>query len=130
MARTVGGAIPSIKIGTPRFWGIWFGRPYDNWHSITGAEAENWVLRLLSNRGESLSVWAPSGLELGSRTFRIADADRIRWEWYYYDRPKTPENLYFMDFVKSADTVLATTNWDWDQPQLKPGLNFPAVEIL
>jgi hypothetical protein len=26
--------------------------------------------------------------------------------------------------------VFATTNVDWHVPELKPGLNFPAVEIL
>jgi hypothetical protein len=130
MAQIVREAIPSIKRGTLRFLGEWFGRPYDNWHQITGAEAENGVLRLLFDQGESLSVWAPSGLKLDPQTFRIADAEHVRWEGYSYGRAKTAENLYFMDFVKTAGAVVATTNVDWYVPELKPGLNFPAVEIL
>ena len=122
--------MPSVKIGTLRFWGEWFGRPYENWHQIIGADAEDDVLRLLFNEGETLTIWAPASLELERQVFRIAEADHVRWEWHSYGHPKTPENRFFMDFVKSADSIVATTNANWYERELKPTLSAAAVEIL
>ena len=122
--------LPNIKSGTLRFWGEWLGRPYDNCHQLVGCEVEQNVLRLVFNERELLSVWAPSGLEVDHSTFRISTADRVRWEWFYYGRPKTPSNLYFMDFVKSTTGILAMTNVDWYKPSLKPTPSAAAVEIL
>ena len=128
MAATVRDAVPSIKVGTLRFWGAWFGQPYDNWHQMTGAEADGAVLRLVFNNGEALNIWEPSALTIGQAVFRIADAIRVRWEWYSYGLAPTPQNLYFMDFLKTEDAVVATTNWPSCEP--KPKLHFPAVEVL
>lgn len=76
-------ALPNVKSGTLRFWGEWFGKPYDNWHQLVRCEAEQNLLRLAFNENETLSVWAPSGLEVNLSTFRISTADRVRWEWFY-----------------------------------------------
>jgi len=54
--------IPNIPAGGLRFWGAWFGRPYDAFHQIVKGEAEQGVLRLTFNEREILSVWAPSGV--------------------------------------------------------------------
>jgi hypothetical protein len=130
LAERIQRKLPKIKSGTLRFWGEWFGRPYDNWHQLVRCEVEQNVLRLVFNEQEILSVWAPSGLEVDHSTFRISTADRVRWEWFYYGRPKTPSNLYFLDFVRSATGISATTNVDWYEPNLKPRPSEAAVEIL
>jgi hypothetical protein len=123
-------ASPRLKRGTLRFWGVWFGRPYDNLHSLVGCESEQGVLRMRFNEDEILTVWVPSGLVLDESTFQIRDAERVRWEWFAYGRPKTPANRFFKDFAKNGNSVVARTNVDWYTPDLRTNLSLPAVEIL
>jgi hypothetical protein len=82
------------------------------------------------NEDEMLNVWVPNGLILGASTFQIRDAERVRWEWFAYGRPKIAANRFFKDFVKTGDTVVASTNVNWYTPDLRTDLSLPAVEIL
>ncbi len=116
--------------GTLRFWGEWFGRPYDNIHTFIGCDADGECLRVYFDEGETLSVWSPSRASVDRDTFRIRDVQRVRWEWFYYGRPKAPENLYFEEFVKNGNTIAASTNVDWHTPQLNPDPSQPAVEMF
>jgi len=122
--------LPNIKSGTLRFWGSWFGRPHDNWHQVVACEASDLVLRVRFNEGEVLSVWSPRGGVFDDRTFRIQNAQRVRWEWFYYGRPKIADNLYFEDFSRSGVVVIAETNVDWYVADLQPDGSEAAVEIL
>jgi hypothetical protein len=123
-------ALPRLKRGTLRFWGVWFGRPYDNLHSLVGCESKQEILRVYFNEDEILTVWVPSGLVLDESTFQIRNAERVRWEWFAYGRPKTLANRFFKDLVKNGNTVVASTNVDWYTPDLRTNLSLPAVEIL
>jgi hypothetical protein len=123
-------ALPKISPGTLRFWGVWFGRPYDNAHRIVGSEHDRGVLRLRINEDERLTVCFTAGLTLDSSVFQINDAKRVLWEWFSYVRPKTQENLYFYDFVKTPETVVASSNVDWFTPNMKTDSTLPAAEIL
>ncbi len=122
--------LPEISRGSLRFWGVWFGRPYDNLHRIVASEYNRDVLRLRFNEDEQLTVWSPSGLTLGSSVFQIEDAQRVLWEWFYYGRPKTPANRFFYDFVKNPETIVASSNMDSFVPNLKTDSRLPAAEIL
>jgi len=123
--------------GTLRFWGEWFGRPYDNCHRLVACEIEDEMLRLSFNEGEILRIWSPRRTafdaavrhESGRGVFRITDADRIRWEWFYYGRPQTEENRYFMAFRKTATGIAAETDIDWYKPDPRPTPNQPALEV-
>lgn len=119
-----------VKSGALCFWGEWFGRPYDNYHQVVGCEAEQDLLRLHFDEGETLCVWAPRTLTLNEQTFEIMDATQVRWEWFYYGRPKLATNRYFMEFTKTETGIVASTNVDWYTPDLKPSSKRPAVEIL
>ena len=130
MADHITSAIPTIKRGALRFWGNWFGRPYDNIHVLMNCEADQNVLRMHFDEGENLSVWFPAGLKLDDSTFQISDAERVRWEWFAYGRRKTNENLFFKDFIKTGGTVVASTNVNWYTPDMGTNLTLPAVEIL
>jgi hypothetical protein len=123
-------ALPDIKRGTLRFWGDWFGRPHDNLHRLVSCECAQDVLTLHFDESEILCVWDPKALTIDRETFQIADADRVRWEWFDYGRPKTAANLYFLEYVKSLDAILATTNVDWYEPHFKTIRTAAAVEIL
>ena len=59
-------AMPEIVPGGLRFWGAWYGRPYDLLHRIVAAEHDHDILRLRFNKGEKLTIWSPAHLELGS----------------------------------------------------------------
>jgi hypothetical protein len=131
LAERINNALPHVRSGTLRFWGEWFGRPHDNCHVLLRCDAEqDHLLQLYFNQGETLSVWAPRDLTADDSAFRILSADRVRWEWFYYGRPQVPANLYFMDFLRSAKQVTATTKIDWSSSNLKPNGRRPAVEIL
>lgn len=121
--------LPRAKAGTLRFWGQWFGRPMDNFHQIVRCEADGDTLRLWFDEGEVLTVDAPVGFEASGTTFWIKDAKRVRWEWFYYGRPKTPENLYYEDYIRTAEGISAGTNVDWYKPNLQPSARERAVEL-
>lgn len=123
-------ALPNVKSGSLRFWGVWFGRPYDAWHQIVKCTNSDNVLHLEFNEREILSIWSPIDIAIGERVFNVSDASRVRWEWYSYGGPKTPENRYFEDFVKCSHGIEWTTNIDWYKPEFHPVASAPAVEIL
>ena len=124
-------ALPHVKRGTLRFWGSWFGKPHDNWHEIVDCAAEGDILRVRFRNDEVLSVSSPRGASINEATFRIENASRVRWEWFYYGRAKTPENLYFREYTQGPDAaIVAETNVDWYTPDLRPTSSEAAVEIL
>ena len=135
LAERITRAIPKIPRGSLRFWGAWFGRPYDAFHAVVGCEAEDGVLRMRFDAGETLSVWSPSGVTANQSTFRISDANRVLWEWFYYGRPQTQENLRFYDYMKSEAGIEVSTNAEWYSsesrfPEFRPSITRPAVEIV
>lgn len=123
-------ALPSIKPGTMRFWGSWFGRPYDGFHQITGCEQQDGVLKIRFKQHEQLKIWAPQDLRLDDFILRIRDAERVLLEWPYVGRHKTGKTRFFFNFVKQDDTVIGSSSVDWYEPDLRTDLSFPAVEIL
>jgi hypothetical protein len=123
-------AASALKVGSLRFWGEWFGRPYDAWHKIVRCSADGNTLRLEFHDGGKLTVVDPEDLELSATTFAIRNAAAVRWEWFYYGRPQTAENLYFYEYKRSGAKIDATTNVDWYDAKLSPNAVENAVEIL
>ena len=130
LAEIIKQKLPYVKAGSLRFWGEWFGRPYDNRHTIISCDSEEEVLRLHFDEGEMLSVWVPRDLDISEDSFQIGDAERVRWEWFYYGRPQIAANRYFEEFAKTPQGIEATTNVDWYQPNLQPSAREAAVQIL
>jgi len=130
IADAIRRALPHVKSGSLRVWGCRFGRPHDNCHAPVWCEAEDDCLRVRFNEGEILSVWSPRGAVVDAETFRIDEALRVRWEWFHYGRPKTPENLCFEDFTRNRDKIAVSTNIDWHKPEFHPDASYPAVEIV
>lgn len=121
--------IGRLKSGTLRFWGVWFGRPYDNCHRIVRADAVEDCLHLSFDQQESLQVWRPIGCSFSSDTFLIRQAERVRWEWFYYGRSRTPENLCFHDLIRENGKVLLSTNVDWYVEEQQPDGAASAVQM-
>jgi hypothetical protein len=130
IAERISSLLPRVKEGTLRFWGAWFGRPYDNIHRIVDCEADSDLLRVRFDGDETLCVWAPRVATIDHQTFRIMDAARVRWEWFYYGRPEIQTNRYHMDFTRAGSDIAVSTNVDWYTPELKLYPQQPAVEIL
>lgn len=129
IAERINNLLPRIKKGTLRFFGQWFGRPYDNVHTIESAGAKDNFLILIFNEKETLFVWNPSSFKINEDEFQIKFASRVFWQWYSYGNSQTPENLYYQDFVVEGDEIKAKTNVDWYKPNLQPKLSEPAVKI-
>ena len=55
LADRIQRAITKVPVGSLRFWGERFGRPYDNWHTLTSCRAEKNILLLSFDQGETLS---------------------------------------------------------------------------
>jgi hypothetical protein len=136
MAEFIKQQLPNIEPGTLRFWGEWFGRPYDNLHRLVDCDAQGDLLHVHFKEGEVLSVWSPRDLHIGPSKLRsepilrIRDAARVRWDWFSYGRPQIAANRYFEQFVRTSEGIEATTNVDWYSPNLKPLKGQPAVEML
>jgi hypothetical protein len=58
---------------------------------------------------------------------RIQNAARIRFEWFYYGRPKTDQNRYFMDFTRTDHRIDHQNNGTLT---LRPMHRDPAVEFV
>ena len=114
-----------------RFWGEFFGRPYDNVHQIVGSRCSNDdVLVVEFNGQETLTVHTPEDFKIDAETFVIGNAERVIWEWYYYGRATKPENLYREEFTRDGDNIIGVSNVDWYNPNLNPTIEFNAVEII
>ena len=130
LVDTVNAELSSLESGTLRIWGNWFGRPYDNCHTIVACEAVGECLVMRCDEGEMLYVWHPDGLGYEGGKLYVRQAERVRWEWYYYGRPLTTDNLYFEDFVRNGENIVASTNVDWYVPKFQVNHLEKAVEFL
>jgi hypothetical protein len=126
--------------GTLRFFGDWFGRPHDNIHLLESATVDQGWLVIHFDGGDVLRVWQPQGLELrlppehprdyASPSLVIRKAGRVRWESYYYGRPKGPENLRFIEYVVRGRNVERRSNWEHRLlPKATVDVSSPAVEL-
>lgn len=129
-AKRISENLVKTKIGSLRFWGQWFGRPFAKIHRIVACNANRDLLRLGFNEGEVLSVWSPTDLESSKLKFQIGSATRVQWEWYSYGRPKIAANLYFLDFAKERGAIIVNTNGKFGDGFWEPSDAFPAVEML
>jgi hypothetical protein len=129
IAERIEHLLPHIKAGTLRFFGEWFGRPYDNMHVIKSAEVKDDCLIVTFDQNEVLSIWNQSGFKINEKEFQIDSASRVIWQWYYYWRPQTSENLYYFDYLFEGNELMAKTNVDFYEAQLQPNQNESAVKI-
>jgi hypothetical protein len=129
MASRIQQALPHVAQGSLRFFGEWFGAPWDNFHLVVEVDSTENSLVLRFNLKETLTVWNPAGLTATASALRIDRASRVRWEWFWYGRPAAPENLVFMDYALEGDQVDFDTDFpDLVVPHADP--TAPAVEML
>lgn len=120
--------LPPVHSGTLRYWGVWFGRLYDNQHTIVRAEADGDCLALHFNDEETLRVWYPSGCQIDAQQFIIRSASRVLWQWYWYGRPHSPGNLMSDELVRDGATISFRGTFPGQHTQT-PSIHEPAVQI-
>ena len=101
------------RSGTLQIWGQWFGRPMDNVHVCKSCEARQDHIVLGFDNGERLAVWYPENIKTRGFTLIIERASRVRWEWYYYGRAQSPENLLFIEYALEGGEVSRASNEPW-----------------
>lgn len=94
----------NIKSGTLQFWGEWFGRPHDNFHTVTKTywEKDN-ILIIKFDEGETATIYNPKNIISNKRIFYIEKASLITFEWFYYGREHITENLYRLEYQSIGD---------------------------
>jgi len=98
----------------------------DNYHQSTSAELNGEILKITFNEGETLEVWNPSDIVIEGNTIKIPKASKVKWSWYYYGKPKQPDNLLHYEYVVEGNRVSSSTNSPWPT---QPSINEAAIEI-
>ena len=105
MAAKVGSELPNVKAGSLRFWGEWFGRPYDNQHRIMRCWDKEESILFEFDQGEILEIDRPEDLQVSADAFSVRSAARVRWQWYHYGRPQLPENLCCKELAREDSRI-------------------------
>jgi hypothetical protein len=132
IAEVISRHLPDVKRGSLVVFGDIFGGRIDNVHVVRSAHALGTPERLVIefDDDEVLEVWDPEDAIVSATDLRINRATKVRWEWFCYGRPKTPENRYFIEHVSAGGAVTTTTNVDWAPLAFRPSSHRPAVEIV
>ena len=126
--RTV---IGSVKRGSLRVFGDWFGRPYDNVHVVRSALAEGNELVVGFDGNETLRVTSPADWEFSEHSFRVQHARRVLWSWFYYGREQTPTNLFTVEhWIDEHGEIHASLDENWYEPAFESSEANAAVELL
>jgi len=121
--------LQSLHPGSLTFWGIWFGKPYDNSHRIVGADSSDGTAVIFFDHAETLIVDQPRGWSVGRGRLLIRNATRVRFQWFPYGRLPSRDSLRFEEYRRVAGRVEFTT--DFMSDLRKPSLQIaePAVQL-
>jgi hypothetical protein len=123
--------IGSVKRGTLRMFGDWFGRPMDNIHCVLSAVADGDELVVDFDGNEQLRILSPADWEFDEHTFRVQHAHRVVWRWFSYGHIQTPANLFTIEhWIDDDGNLHASSDVDWCKPTFTPSAADPAAELL
>jgi hypothetical protein len=129
-------AQPTLDPVSVRFFGDWFGRPFDNGHKLRRVSAEGDRVILEFDQGETLEVVEPRGCVLNSQrltldqpVLTIANASRIVWSWNYYGQPPTPQTRHFIEYQRVDTEVQRSTDSVMPAHSGFPDPTFPAIAM-
>ncbi len=131
IARSIERQIASLPCGSLAFFGDIFGGRIDNIHRFVAAHVEDSNSLVIDFDGaETLRVWDPESAEISPTTFLIQRASRVRWEWFSYGRPLTPENLRVIESAWVGGRLTVVEDGAPLRHDLRPSAERPAVEML
>lgn len=84
-----------ISGGTLRFYGEWFGRPFDNFHVVQTAVRTKNALHIQFSEKEELTAIHPEGIINTRDYFAIKTASEIHWMWCCSDESNTSSHWIF-----------------------------------
>ena len=71
------------------------------------------ALTFTFNENELLIITNPQGINEFLTKLTITSADNILWKWYYYGRPQTSENLYYIEVGRQNNILSCKSNVNW-----------------
>ena len=92
-----------IEGGSLCIWGEWFGRPYDNFHTVESVRWERTKISIHFDQGESLYISNPTKTVNQKRKLLIGDASKVLFVWYEYGKEHTYDNMFVRQYTKSED---------------------------
>lgn len=115
-------------VGTLRFYGKWFGRPYDNFHKVLESNFNEEILHFKFDAGEQLKIWNPNKIVFNGKELIIKESSCVEFIRYPYGESQTEENLIIDRY----------SNRQISNNLIKSGKvynkfideNYPAVELL
>ena len=118
-----------IKGGTPEFWGDTIGRPSESIYKMKDIFIEDTNLVMILEDDEKIVISNPSNFVLNDNKFTIPNSDKVTFQWFYYGKPKTDDNLYYFEYERSEQNIWATSNVTWYNPVFKTDPSKPALEF-
>lgn len=115
----------NVRNGSIRFWGEWFGRPFDNYHTVieTCWTKDNDVLVIKFDQGEVAMIYNPKNIVSSEQEFSVKDASLITFEWFYYGREHILENLNHLEYRSINNNKVLCSGTDTTNKKLyKNGL--------
>lgn len=116
----------TTRSGSLRFFGVWFGRPLDNYHTSIDASLEGNLLKISFDQGEMLEVWNPSEIVVTEKMLKIPHATKVKWTWHSYGEPKSPENKMYYEYTVAGEEVQMETSSPYPE---NPSTKEAAVEL-
>lgn len=114
--------------GSLRFYGEWFGRPYDNYHKILECVFKDGILKIKFDAGETIKIWNPNNIILNKNELIIKDSTCVEFLRYHYGKPQTKENL-IIDRYSNGELIIPSIK---DRKIYNKIITqgYPAVELL
>lgn len=103
-----------VKNGSIQFWGEWFGGRFgENYHTVIKAYWDkDDVLVIKLDQGEVVTIHNPTNIISNEEEFLIKGASLISFEWFYYGREHTAENLCRLEYKDINDKEILCTGTD------------------
>jgi len=123
--------INNLKVkpgGTLRFYGEWFGRPYDNFHKIAECSFNHDILIIKFDAGEQIKIFNPNKTIINDKELIIKESSCVEFTRYDSGKPKTDENLIIVRY-SIRETENPSNKGDNVYNKLI-NRNYPAVELL
>jgi len=114
--------------GTLRFYGEWFGRPYDNYHKILECVFKDGILEIKFDAGETIRIWNPNNIILNKNELIIKDSTCVEFLRYHYGKPQKKENLIIDRYSNGELINPSIKNVKVYNKIITQG--YPAVELL
>ena len=121
--KTVDSGIKT-KSGSLWFFGVSFGRPYDNVHKVKSIHYDGELLIIAFERWDELFVYNPQGIESTEKELKIAGASKVKWS---YVPAGSLAKRQTQTYIFKDNKVVKIT--DYGEQIIYDGAKYPAVVL-